>query len=66
MFKLVLEKAEEPEIMPRSPLSSRVATRVSWSPVSGLKGVHRWKGAMKEERFPHPVNLLTGRRLART
>ena len=24
---------------PRTPLSSRVATRVSWSPLSGLKGV---------------------------
>ena len=23
---------------PRTPLSSRVATRVSWSPLSGLKG----------------------------
>ena len=29
---------------PRTPLSSRVATRVSWSPLSGLKGdtcIHR-------------------------
>ena len=32
---------------PRTPLSSRVATRVSWSPLSGLKGVRLLPGPLR-------------------
>ena len=35
---------------PRTPLSSRVATRVSWSPLSGLKGPH-WASPCDGERW---------------
>ena len=39
---------------PRTPLSSRVATRVSWSPLSGLKGVQPPLpfGEMQTKKWP--------------
>ena len=45
---------------PRTPLSSRVATRVSWSPLSGLKGLcpgleARFPARRREERGCGPV-----------
>ena len=38
------------EVKPKTPLSSRVATRVSWSPLSGLKGVRPFNGIPEARR----------------
>ena len=39
-MKILLPRGVRPRLegKPKTPLSSRVATRVSWSPLSGLKG----------------------------
>ena len=44
---------------PRTPLSSRVATRVSWSPLSGLKGAFTHRVAFEEGSGPR-VLLKSG------
>ena len=40
---------------PRTPLSSRVATRVSWSPLSGLKGME-----VKKQQLELDMEQKTG------
>ena len=53
---------EGPQLAPRTPPSSRVATRVSWSPLSGLKGVQPPLPLRQTQRSPWgtPVQASTG------